>query len=99
MWTISELKANARSLLKNYYWKGVAVCLIAGILMGTVGLQQRSSLQVLFNGGKTASFSDQFDDFYEKYKSYIPVGKLLNTNLWEGIVEQQKILLIDEITA
>ena len=38
-------------------------------------------------------------DFYEKYKSYIPVGKLLNTNLWEGIVEQQKILLIDEITA
>ena len=68
MWTISELKANARSLLKNYYWKGVAVCLIAGILMGTVGLQQRSTLQVLFNGGKTASFSDQFDDFYEKYK-------------------------------
>ncbi len=39
MWSISELKQNAKSLLKGYYWKGVIVCLIFGLITGSIGLR------------------------------------------------------------
>ena len=38
-------------------------------------------------------------EFYEKYKNYIPTGKLQNSSLWNCIVEQLKIQLMAEITA
>ena len=38
-------------------------------------------------------------ELYEKFKDYIPVSKLQNTNLWKGIVEQRAKQLIEEITA
>lgn len=34
MFSISELKDNAKLALKNYFWKGVLVCFIAGLLGG-----------------------------------------------------------------
>lgn len=33
-------------------------------------------------------------DFYEKYKEYIPAGELQQSNLWDGIVNQKKEMLI-----
>ena len=38
-------------------------------------------------------------EFYEKFKDYIPVSKLQNTNLWRSIVEQRAKQLAEEITA
>ena len=38
-------------------------------------------------------------ELYEKFKDYIPVSKLQNTNLWKGIVKQRAKQLIEEITA
>lgn len=39
-------------------------------------------------------FSKKGIDFYEKYKEYIPAGELQQSQLWEGIINQQKELLI-----
>ncbi|MBQ5316640.1 MAG: DUF975 family protein [Oscillospiraceae bacterium] len=36
-WTISGLKENAKSVLKDFYWKGVLAALIFGILCGGLG--------------------------------------------------------------
>ena len=44
-------------------------------------------------------FEDTGMEFYEKYKNYIPTGKLQNSSLWNCIVEQLKIQLMAEITA
>lgn len=38
-------------------------------------------------------------DFYERYKAYIPASKLQRTRLWSEIVDQQKKMLVEEITA
>jgi uncharacterized membrane protein len=35
MWTITQLKENAKSTLKNSYWIAFAVCFVAGILGGS----------------------------------------------------------------
>lgn len=42
-------------------------------------------------------FSKNGTDFYEKYKEYIPAGELQQSNLWDGIVNQQKEMLILKI--
>lgn len=42
-------------------------------------------------------FSKNGIDFYEKYKEYIPAGALQQSNLWDGIVNQQKEMLILKI--
>ena len=44
-------------------------------------------------------FEDTGMEFYEKYKNYIPTGKLQNSSLWNCIVEQLKKQLMAEITA
>lgn len=45
----------------------------------------------------TSVFEGEEIDFYERYKNYIPVTKLQNTELWRGIVCQHKKQLIEEI--
>lgn len=37
MWTRAELKKKAKTALKPYYWSGVLICIITGLLFGTVG--------------------------------------------------------------
>ena len=44
-------------------------------------------------------FEGQGIEFYERYKDHIPAAKLLNSNLWAEMVNQQERQLIAEITA
>ena len=44
-------------------------------------------------------FDKRSIELYEKFRDYIPVSKLQNTNLWRKIVEQRAKQLIEEITA
>jgi hypothetical protein len=44
-------------------------------------------------------FEETGIEFYERYKEYIPAGKLQNSTLWREIIAQQKKQLMAEITA
>ncbi len=54
---------------------------------------------VIDNYGNLNIFNDSAIDFFERYKDHIPVSRLQNTYLWREIIDQQKNLLIKEITA
>ena len=54
---------------------------------------------VIDNFGNQNFFNDSAIDFFDRYKDHIPVSKLQNTYLWRKIIDQQKSLLIEEITA
>ena len=66
MWTISELKTNAKSILKGFYWKGVLVCLIAGLLTGTLN---RSSLSTIAKNPLNDPKSE-YEDIFENFEDY-----------------------------
>ena len=55
MWTRRELKENARTALKLYYWWGFLVCFIAGLLGGGSG--GSTSFNLSSSGGSSSSGS------------------------------------------
>lgn len=50
MWSIGELKENAKEALKRFYWLGFAVCLISSIISGLL-----SGASSSMNSGATSS--------------------------------------------
>ena len=42
-------------------------------------------------------FFEKGIDFYERYKEHIPASKIQRSRLWDGIVEQQKKMLAEEM--
>ncbi len=65
MWTNSELKSNARSLLKNYYWKAVLVCVIFGVLTGTIGFSRGANS---VNSFRNLEDNETFQEIIEHYQ-------------------------------
>ncbi len=54
---------------------------------------------VIDNYGNQNIFNNSAINFFELYKDHIPVSRLQGTCLWREIIDQQKNLLIKEITA
>lgn len=62
MWTRRELKENAKAALKSYYWWGVLVCVIAGLLgAGSGGTGINVGNYSVNNGG---SYSSDYGSSY-----------------------------------
>ena len=53
----------------------------------------------IINNYHNRLFEETGIEFYERYKEYIPAGKLQNSTLWREIIAQQKKQLMAEITA
>lgn len=77
MWSISQLKENARGCLSRYYWMAFLVCIIAGILGGGRG-------GVLFpatgsGGSSSPYFEKSFDsvDFDPAFIAGLIIGILI----------------------
>ncbi|MGN0667166.1 MAG: DUF975 family protein [Huintestinicola sp.] len=61
MWTIAQLKENAKAALKNYYGAAIAVSLIAGLLGGGGGGSVGSSSS--YKGNDSSSDSSYVEEF------------------------------------
>jgi len=68
MWTISQVKTNARAAFKRSYWKCVVVALIATLLLGGSG-------GLTFNLG---SLTSSTNEIIEDFKQELPMDEFFN---------------------